>query len=256
MVDRPELTTAVAKTKNKASVWNDNVNKIMKYCEDSIAEEKSYVDGEIETMTGITNQLSEDVADVKESASYITATVNSCPNTTAGTYTSATGWQYTLLDKNDGNLYVKTGYTTSGNNSFAFYDCGKYWTKKTYNNYDTLLDVECSGEINLEIQYATSTQALYVLLPADIDKASFVGNVSFAWYYSTDVFGGGVINTPIPRNLVPCYVSQKIENASAGDFAAFLIEIPKVSSATKYYCTLVWSAKLNKLEEEEEEEES
>ena len=250
MVDRPTLNQAVSGTKNKPSAYNQNFEKMMKYCEDSIAEEKSYVDGEIETMTGITNQLSEDVADVKEGASYITATANSCPYTEAGTYISATGRPYTLADYGDGTMYVPTGYISSGSNIIS-YDCGKYWTKKTYNNFDTLLDVECSGEINLEIQYTTSTQALYLILPADIDVPSFIGNISFTATYAEDKSTYG---TYIPRNLVPYLIQNRYDPSNTTDYTAFLIEIPKVSSATKYNCTLVWSAKLNKLEEEEEEE--
>lgn len=42
MVDRPTLNQAVSGTKNKPSAYNQNFEKMMKYCEDSIDEMKTW----------------------------------------------------------------------------------------------------------------------------------------------------------------------------------------------------------------------
>lgn len=38
MADRPNLTYAKAKTKNRASTYNDNMNKILDYIDKSVTE--------------------------------------------------------------------------------------------------------------------------------------------------------------------------------------------------------------------------
>jgi len=52
MATRPELHIAVAKTKSKASDYNDNFDMMMDYCEAVALEDKTYVDTFMPTVTG------------------------------------------------------------------------------------------------------------------------------------------------------------------------------------------------------------
>lgn len=52
MATRPELHIAVAKTKSKASDYNDNFDMMMQFVDDSIGEAKDYVDGFMPSVTG------------------------------------------------------------------------------------------------------------------------------------------------------------------------------------------------------------
>lgn len=55
MATRPELHIAVAKTKSKASEYNDNFDMMMDYVDDSIQESKDYVDGYMPSISSSTN---------------------------------------------------------------------------------------------------------------------------------------------------------------------------------------------------------
>lgn len=52
MATRPELHIAIAKTKNKASEYNENFEMMMQYVDDSIQEAETYVDGFMPDQTG------------------------------------------------------------------------------------------------------------------------------------------------------------------------------------------------------------
>lgn len=52
MATRPVLHIAVAKTKSKASEYNDNFDMMMQFVDDSIQESKDYVDGFMPDVTG------------------------------------------------------------------------------------------------------------------------------------------------------------------------------------------------------------
>ena len=52
MATRPTLKQAVAKTKNKASDYNDNFDLMMQFVDDSIDEAKDYVDDFMPSVTG------------------------------------------------------------------------------------------------------------------------------------------------------------------------------------------------------------
>lgn len=52
MATRPELHVAIAKTKNKASEYNENFEMMMQYVDDSIQEAETYVDGFMPDQTG------------------------------------------------------------------------------------------------------------------------------------------------------------------------------------------------------------
>ena len=55
MATRPELHIAVAKTKSKASDYNDNFEMMMDYVDDSIQESKDYVDDYMPSISSSTN---------------------------------------------------------------------------------------------------------------------------------------------------------------------------------------------------------
>lgn len=59
MATRPELHIAVAKTKSKASDYNDNFDMMMDFIDNSIDESKDYVEGFMPDMTGYSGALLE-----------------------------------------------------------------------------------------------------------------------------------------------------------------------------------------------------
>lgn len=79
-VERPELNIAVAKTKSKASDYNENFELMMKYCEDCADDTENYVQQQLTTYSDV-NTLS-----ASGTVSLTSNTVNTITPTGAVTF--------------------------------------------------------------------------------------------------------------------------------------------------------------------------
>ena len=257
MAELEPLYVAQPGTKNKPSNYNNNFTKMVNYIEATATEVKNYAQAQVGSMSQQVTDLSTTVSGIQTSYIYDTMEYHSAPDE-AGNYTVNDGTIVKIEEWDTHDIFyqnvTQTGTTT-------FYDCGDYWTKKTYKYIEdeeetpvqTLLNVECGGSINCKMQFKTSTQEMFIILPPDVDSSKAVVSCCIADLQD----GVSILEPHVPSSNIPNQWSTHRSlwgNDNIGYRTASVIQmhIPKVSSATYYYFTINWNAKINKYETEEE----
>ena len=188
MTTRPELHIAVAKTKNKASDYNDNFDMTLDYIDNTASDLQSAI-------TSVSDSLSSFVAKTNV-ANKGSATVPVYFNS-SGVAQECTGIDTSLLT-GSGINYVKTTYA-SGNSGYVIYSNGycEQWGKislassvtvnltKTYSstNFNIMLTPEWSTYTYLTVKNSGKTSSSFVILGG--------GNTHYAYWRTCGYLANG-----------------------------------------------------------------
>lgn len=151
MVDRPTLNQAVSGTKNKPSAYNQNFEKMMKYCEDSIDEQQ-------ETMEEILS-IYQDVNSVATTSGEILLGLNKVYRFTptgdiAFVLPTVTGGDVGKFNQ----IYIQLNFTTVYNIDFG----------TTWGFNDTEPAINTAGKYNILYEYDGSNWVVGIIKRSEV----------------------------------------------------------------------------------------
>lgn len=165
MATRPELHIAVAKTKSKASDYNENFEMMMTYCEDVAAEDKSYADDAVEYVNGavaayeninVVNTTSGQVPTFSKDALY------------SITPTGAVEFSLPTITGSDaGKFYQILVFLTLNDTDYVTADEGKLGTENYFYNVKPTFDT--TGKYNIIYEYDGSEWVVGVMKKGTTD---------------------------------------------------------------------------------------